>query len=61
MEKKEIKLLNKAYDELYNLNSYYKYKYDYMLNELEEQVKNKGYEFKLNDKTQKFRLIKVKQ
>lgn len=61
METKEIKLLNKVYDELYNLNSYYKYKYDYMLETLEEQAKSKGYEFKLNDKTQKFRLIKVKK
>lgn len=64
MDKKEIKLYNLVYDTVYNLRwigrngRVLNAKIDLFLNDMEKEVLSFGYEFKLNDKTQKFRLLK---
>jgi hypothetical protein len=54
--KKEIKLLSKTFDELYNLNSLFNYKFECLLIVLKDFVEQKGYQFILKYKTQKFKL-----
>ena len=59
MDKRTINLFNLAYDNLYNLNSKLHYRFNRALEELEKEVLKQGYKFKLNDKTQKFKLKRV--
>lgn len=60
MEKKHIKLFSETYDKLHDLDSAYHYKFDKLLKTLEDEVKKEGYIFKLNDRTQKFKLVEYK-
>jgi len=66
MENRKKKLLNKAFDTLYNLKyggrngSVLNAKIEIFLDELTKEALNLGYEFKLNDRNQKFRLLKIK-
>lgn len=53
-----------AYDNLYDikskLNNRFASQIDLFLNQMEEEVKTWGYEFKLNQNSQKFKLYKIK-
>lgn len=53
-----------AYDNLYDikskLNNRFSSQIDLFLNQMEEEVKTWDYEFKLNHKSQKFKLYKIK-
>jgi len=60
MEAKMIKKYSHAFDSLYDLNSACAYKYQDMLDRLEDDVFKKGYEFVLNQKTQKIGCKKCK-
>ena len=59
-----IKKFNLAYDNLYDLssklNNILSNKINILLDEMNKEVLSYGYEFKLNDKTQKFKLYKIK-
>ena len=62
--KRDIKNFNLVYDSLYNIqsnsNSLLSSKINIFLEELNQEAKKWGYEFKLNQKTQKFKLYKIK-
>lgn len=58
---KQKKEFENTYDSMYNLNSLCRYEFEYILTALELNVKlNYDIEFVLNDKTQKFKLKKIK-
>ena len=61
MTKTMIKRFNLAYNSLSDLSSSLRFKYDSTLDKLNKDAIKLGYEFKLNDKTQKFRLVRVKE
>lgn len=66
MEDKKRKLLNLVFDNLYNLKyqgrntAVFNAKIELFLKELTQDALSLGYDFRLNDKTQKFRLLKIK-
>jgi hypothetical protein len=59
MDKYEIKLYELAYDNLYNLSSHYSYRFELMLETLRNIILEAGYEFKLNQHSQKFKMVKI--
>lgn len=64
MEDKKLRLMSLSYDTLYDLksklNNRFSSKIDIFLEDLEKEAKEWGYEFKLCDRTQKFKLYKLK-
>ena len=62
MSKDAIRKLNLSYDTLYNLKSHchlngvFESRITIFLDDLEKEVNEWGYEFKLNQKSQKFKL-----
>ena len=64
MNKETIKKLNLCYDTLYDLKSHhhlsgvFESKITILLDDLEKEVLKYNYEFKLNQKLQKFKLYK---
>ena len=66
MEKKQIKLFNVAFDSLYNLkyqgrlSSVLDSKINLIMDDISKYCESLGYDFRLNDRTQKFRLLKIK-
>ena len=67
MDNKIIKLYNLAFDNLYNLkyqgrnSSLLNAKIEMMMDDLKKEALSFGYDFYLNDKNQKFRLLKIKK
>ena len=55
MNKLKTKAYGEAYDKLYDLSSRTNYKYEKELEILKKDVKKEGYEFVLNNKSQKFK------
>ena len=66
MEKKQIKLFNLAFDSIYNLkyngrcSALLSAKLEIIMDDLTKEALKYKYDFRLNDKTQKFRLLKIK-
>ena len=61
MDKRQEKLMADAYDMVYDLNSKFNNpKFNSLLDVLEKEASRLGYEFKLNEKTQKFKVKRVK-
>lgn len=58
-DKREKKLISEVYDKLYDLNSKSRYKYEDMVNDIEEDAKKSGHTFVLS-KSDKWKLKKVK-
>lgn len=56
---KEIKVRNKAYDSMYDLNSKSNYKYDDVIQKMNKEALEKGYYYKLDNNKQKFYLKKM--
>lgn len=64
MDRRNKKKFEVVYDNLYDLknklNNLFSSKASLFLDDLEKEAKEWGYEFKLNDKQQKFKLYKIK-
>ena len=59
--KKNFELVyDSLYDLKYKLKNKFSSKSDIFIDELEKEVKEWGYEFKLNNRSQKFKLYKIK-
>jgi len=56
----EIKRASKAYDAIYDLNSWTSYEFDKLIIFMNKYYLRRGYVFKLNQRTQRFKLVRKK-
>ena len=57
---RKLKLLEKVYDSLYDLNNIMNYKFNSVLEQLEKEANKYGYKFKISP-TDKFKLYSMTQ